>query len=289
MERYPLSPKNDEESRAAHFYRDSAIDHFLAWYLHGYPHYHLGYSASASARSHRADATVMTELVCSLASIRHGDRVLDLGCGLGGTAVWICKRHNAGVVGISNDIRMLVKAQRFAKDNCVEHRALFSAGTLRQPPFLNSSFDVIIAHESLCHISSPSEYYPTLASLLKPGGRLVVADYFLRSRNESEDVRTWKHGWALSGLTTLSTHTSILSSSPDLELRDTTDITPNVGPCVTRLSSLATRFETSSRLLTRLGIRTSLQHAATLGTIGMGLAYKNQQWTYNLIRCTSRR
>src|SRR6202040_3357344 len=77
-------------------------------------------------------------------------------------------------------------------------------GDLRRPPFEAASFDVAVMHDVLHLLDDPGEAIADAARLLRPGGRLLVADFaaheleFLRSQHGHRqlgiadgDIRTW--------------------------------------------------------------------------------------------------
>ncbi len=54
------------------------------------------------------------DLICRKLGIRHGDRVLDIGCGWGGFAIYAAEKYEAHVVGIT----VSKEQARFAQENC---------------------------------------------------------------------------------------------------------------------------------------------------------------------------
>src|SRR3954454_606250 len=62
---------------------------------------HFGYQEPARPLSHRASLLNMNAALAARAGIGPGDRVLDAGCGYGGSALWLAASIGCAVVGIN--------------------------------------------------------------------------------------------------------------------------------------------------------------------------------------------
>jgi len=109
------------------------------------------------------------------AALRAGLRVLDVGCGFGGTLASI----NAGweemtLVGVNIDPRQLdICRQLVPVGGNVLRWELANACDL---PFADRQFDRVLCIEAMFHFSSRRRFYREAARVLKPGGVLVVSD-----------------------------------------------------------------------------------------------------------------
>jgi phosphoethanolamine N-methyltransferase len=129
-----------------------------------------------------ADTT--TELVTSLA-LQPGERVLDVGCGIGGGWQQNAYDYQVKVVGVDLSVNMinlaLDRRVRVAKHQDVEQRKLcdvsFEVADIMEREFDDASFDVIYARDSLLHIDDKEALFGRLFRWLKPGGRLLLSDY----------------------------------------------------------------------------------------------------------------
>jgi SAM-dependent methyltransferase len=109
-------------------------------------------------------------------------RVLDLGCGLGATLRSFARRlPNARLVGITRVPWQVERSTALNQAAGCGGRVAVLAGDYQATPLASSSFDAAYAIESSCHAHGMDK--GTLLTeahrLLRPGGRLVVADGFL--------------------------------------------------------------------------------------------------------------
>ena len=127
-----------------------------------------------------------TELVGSLA-LQPGERVLDVGCGIGGGWQQNAYNYQVRVVGIDLSVNMINLALdlrvRVAKNQDMEKRKLcdvaFEVADILTRDFEDASFDVIYSRDALLHIDPENKaaLFARLFRWLKPGGRLLITDY----------------------------------------------------------------------------------------------------------------
>ncbi len=112
------------------------------------------------------------------------DRVLDVGCGTGGTAVEAARRVPQGsVLGVDLSAAMLEVARR----RSVEARlgnVTFEQADAQIHPFDAATFDVVLARTSAMFFGDRPAAFANLAQALRPGGRLVLLSWQPVARNE---------------------------------------------------------------------------------------------------------
>ena len=148
-------------------------------------HVHWGYWPDAS----RADGSIedfaeaaekMSRNVCDAAGVREGMRVLDAGCGLGGTLASLADRYrNLALVGLNIDSRQLRRARDLVKIGDA-HRLAFVTGDACRLPFADESFDAVVAVECIFHFPGRSRFLKEAHRVLRPGGLLALSDFVPR-------------------------------------------------------------------------------------------------------------
>lgn len=114
------------------------------------------------------------------------DRVLDAGCGIGGSSLWIAKKIGAKVVGVSISEKQINFAKELARINNVEHLTEFYIKDFIDTGFENETFNVVWAIESVCHAENKFEFLKEAFRVLRKGGKIIIADGFLK-RNAMND------------------------------------------------------------------------------------------------------
>lgn len=114
-----------------------------------------------------------------LARIQPDEMVLDVGCGTGTLAIEVQQRvGKAGrVVGIDPGTQQITRARSKAARRNVPID--FQVGTIEQLSFYDQTFDVVLSTIMMHHLpdSLKQQGLAEIARVLKPGGRIVIADF----------------------------------------------------------------------------------------------------------------
>jgi SAM-dependent methyltransferase len=122
----------------------------------------------AAAKSH----TELLELAAGRPLVQ-GAWGLDAGCGNGGNAIDVARRHPAvNVVGVDLSLGASVAAARFESPN-----VHFVRGNLLAPPLVTESLDFIYSFGVLHHTPQPERAFHLLVERLRPGGLITVFVY----------------------------------------------------------------------------------------------------------------
>jgi len=98
--------------------------------------------------------------------------VLDVGCGSGRLAVRLARCSGCRVVGVDPAAGMVAQALRKTGAG----RAYFCVGVAEALPFRAASFDAAVTAVSVHHWKDAGRGLEEMRRLLRPGGRVVVAD-----------------------------------------------------------------------------------------------------------------
>ena len=187
-------------------YYDSCYwDYRFAWANSRNLALHYGYW-DTETRSHSESLLKMNKVLAEHIGISDSDYILDAGCGLGGSAIWLAENYGARVLGISLSEKQVAQAGRFAEKRGVSGRVRFQSADFCHTPFDDATFDVVWGLESTCYAVQKADFICEAFRLLKKGGRLVIADGFAKRREFTE--KEWKivvtclNGWSVPNLAT---------------------------------------------------------------------------------------
>jgi cyclopropane fatty-acyl-phospholipid synthase-like methyltransferase len=137
-------------------------------------------------KSHKESLMNTNKFLAEKVKIKRDNIVLDAGCGIGGSAIWMAKNFKAHVVGISLSEKQIQKARDLARINNVGHLTKFYVKDFLNTGFPNGSFDIVWAIESVCHAENKKDFLMEAFRLLKKSGKIIVADGFLKRDAEND-------------------------------------------------------------------------------------------------------
>ena len=176
-------------------------EHVRAYYDYTLPFYnlfwhgrtnalHYGF-AEGKATSFHEQLLNTNAFLARAASISSTDAVLDIGCGIGGSALWIARAIGAHVTGVSLSSRQVARARHLAERSGLSSLTDFVTGDIFEVSLPNEGFDVVWAIESACYLGHSNALLAHAFNLLRPGGRLIIADGFLRRSPVSISEARW--------------------------------------------------------------------------------------------------
>ena len=145
-------------------------------------HVHWGYwdrpeEAVCDDEDYARAAEHLTLELCSLAGIEAGDKVLDVGCGFGGTIASLNERYDdLALTGLNIDGRQLQRAREQVRP-LQSNRVDFCQGDACRLPFPDAAFDRLLAVECIFHFPSRELFFTEACRVLKPGGILALSDF----------------------------------------------------------------------------------------------------------------
>jgi cyclopropane fatty-acyl-phospholipid synthase-like methyltransferase len=264
------------------YYDETWIDYRWFWLNSANRAIHFGYW-DESTRSHAESLINMNRALADRIGIGSTDspRILDAGCGVGGSAVWLAKECGARVVGITPVASQVGRARRYAGECLVDHLVTFEQQDYRRTHFADGSFDVVWALESVCHAPDKRAFLAEARRLLKPGGRLGIVEYFRFGRPYSDRdervLHNWLAGWAIPDLATGAEFTAWAEDAGFINV-SLEDITPHVRPSLRRLYQMSILFYPTAFLFNKLGLRSDVQHGNTRGAFYQYRALQRRLW-----------
>ena len=199
-------PRLPPEREARHlariraYYDETWLDYRWLWLnRHNYA-LHFGYW-DAHTRTHAAALLNLNRVLARALAIRPGQRILDAGCGVGGSAIWLAQTFGAEVVGITPVPSQVDRARRHARATGVADRVTFEQQDYTHTTFPDRSFDYVWAIESVCHAPDKRAVLREARRVLRPGGRLGVIEYVRTGRPHAPAderlLQRWLSDWAI--------------------------------------------------------------------------------------------
>lgn len=159
------------------------------------------------------------------AELHPDDRaVLDLGCGVGTTALRLARKHPVDVTGVSISPRQVEMARRFAAvETTLRGTVRFIHADFTALPADLRDIDLALAIESYVHASTPAAFFAGAARALRPGGRLVVVDDVCTTDATDPRLDDVRAGWHVPSLVPLA-QTLARAGDAGLELTFSADL-----------------------------------------------------------------
>jgi sterol 24-C-methyltransferase len=247
---------------------------------------HFGYYPDKrnSISMREAMVNMQKQLVKAL-KLKPGMRVLDAGCGMGDTALFVAKQAKVEVVGVDL-LDFNIKAARRKVQPPQKLEFIVSDYTKTKLP--NSTFDAIYTMETLVHVPDYKQALKEFHRLLKPGGRLVMFEY---SHTDESELKPS----VAKVITTINTYTAMPSfqkfnhgvleaavKNGGFKVESVTDITDYMKPMLKRFWQIALVPYQLIRLF-------ELQKYFINATSGYELYTHTEAFRYNIFAATKGR
>lgn len=267
-----------DTQKIINYYNATESDYKLFWHLNKSMAIHYGYwdekTKNLPQALHRAN-----EVLAERTGIKKSDHVLDAGCGVGGSAIYLAKTIGCKVTGITLVPKQIKIATENAKRNGVETLVTFQNMNYLHTSFKDASFDVVWALETVCHSGEHKKFIEEAFRLLKKNGRLMVSDYFVLKKDYNNEltIKRWVEGWANGPLETKQNFKKYLMEAGFKKI-SSSDITKNIAPSskiMYRNSFLSLIF---GKIEEFLKIKTKIQNANGLACYYQYKALKKNLW-----------
>ncbi len=270
--------------RLREYYEDSWFDYRFLWLDPRTRAMHFGYH-DERRRSHADALLVLNSVMATHVGLRPGERVLDAGCGVGGTSFWLAETAAVDVVGINLVADHIDRARRYTIERGLADGPNFEVADYCATGFDDKSFDVVWATESACHAPDKRAFAAEAARVLRPGGRLVMAEYVLHADGPADPaIRDWEAGWEMT-LATADHWSEVLAEAGLVDVR-VEDITTQVLPSLRRLRRLCALLGPVAAALHLVGARTAAQQRNIAGSNAMWKATRDGCWFYAIMCAT---
>ncbi len=162
---------NNKQRIAAHY--DLITSYYRSFWGE---HLHHGYWIRGNESKEEAQEQLIDHLA-GLANFEEGWRVLDIGCGIGASSLYLARKYRVRPTGITISPAQVEMARNAAADAKVDAEFLLMDA---EAMHFVRPFDVLWSIESISHYYDRKEFFSHAALCLKPGGVFAFTDWFKR-------------------------------------------------------------------------------------------------------------
>jgi tocopherol O-methyltransferase len=148
-------------------------------------HIHHGYWVRGDETKEQAQEHLIEHLA-GLAGIRPGSRLLDIGCGFGGSSLFLSRTLGVSARGITiSPVQVRMANEAAAREGLDAHFDLMDAEELH----FDECFDVLWSVESISHYRDRQRFFRRAVPHLKAGGTFALTDWFRKPGLSDEQTR----------------------------------------------------------------------------------------------------
>ncbi|MCU0519045.1 MAG: methyltransferase domain-containing protein [Oscillatoria sp. Prado101] len=144
-------------------------------------HMHHGYyGPTGTLKKDRRQAQIdLIEELLSWAGVGESrpQHLLDVGCGIGGSTLYLADKFNASATGITLSPAQAQRATQRAREAGLSQQAQFQVADALNMPFADNSFDLVWSLESGEHMPNKQKFLQECRRVLKPGGTFIMATW----------------------------------------------------------------------------------------------------------------
>ena len=135
-----------------------------------------------------------TEELAELAGLEAGQRVLDVGCGLGGTARYLASRHGVEATGVDLTAAYCRVGEMLNKRTGLADRVELAVADALELPFADGTFDHVWTEHITMNIADKQRLFGELRRVLRGGGRLAFYEVVAGPRAGLHFPVPWAYG-----------------------------------------------------------------------------------------------
>jgi tocopherol O-methyltransferase len=201
-------------------------------------HMHHGYyGADGSEKKDRRQAQIdLIEELLTWAGVQATSNILDVGCGIGGSSLYLAEKFHAQATGITlSPVQAARSTERSLEANLGE-RTHFQVANAQAMPFADNYFDLVWSLESGEHMPDKTKFMQECYRVLKPGGTFIMVTWCHRptdklplTADEEKHLQDIYRVYCLPYVISLPEYEAIADQLPLNNIR-TADWSPAVAP-----------------------------------------------------------
>lgn len=164
--------------KIGHFYDSSTRLWLDVWGEHMHHGY---YGADGKERKGRQQAQAdLIQQLLAWGDIKEASRILDAGCGVGGSARFLARRYGAQVCGLTLSTVQAEEARAYNEKAQMNNQVTILVRDMLTVTHSDGVYDLVWSMESAEHIPAKQLMLKTFYDVLKPGGKLLMATWCIR-------------------------------------------------------------------------------------------------------------
>lgn len=279
-----MATKSFSNQDVINYYDQTAVHYRMWWKMDESMGLHYGIWEPGTRTLQEAILNTNRGLI-DLGGIRSGEKVLDAGCGVGGSAIMLARSPGCYVTGITLSAKQVATATAFAERHGVADRVQFAVNDYTQTGYASGSYDYVWAIESMQTAPDRALFFKEAARVLKPRGKIVIADCF-KARpydiNTEPQMITMLNGWAMSDLKTI-VEIEQIAQPFGLALKHNRDVSGEIRKSVHAIYRAALLGMVGTKLYNLYRKATYFSRIHYKTGIAQYHTYNRSLWTYNLI------
>lgn len=161
---------------------------------------------------------------CTRLGLLPGQKVLDVGCGTGGSAIFMARHYGVDVHGVDLSTNMIhIAIERQGKlEPQVKKKIQFEISDILDVEYENDSYDIIYSRDCILHIENKLQLFRKLHRWLRPGGTLFFTDFCMNNSQPSQSFLNYAKTFKCNTLPTIKSHGEALRKVgfQDIETQD---------------------------------------------------------------------
>jgi ubiquinone/menaquinone biosynthesis C-methylase UbiE len=143
-----------------------------------------------------------TVRLAQLAQINGSERVLDVGCGIGGPSRYLASKFGCQVTGLDLTAEFVALAGMLAQRTRLADKVTYRQGDALDMPFADASFDLVWSQNAAMNIADRDRLYGEMRRVLTPAGRLALQEMAAGPGGEPFYPTPWAGDKSISFLST---------------------------------------------------------------------------------------